>query len=358
MNQKSVMIAMSGGVDSSVAAALLLEQGYNVTGVTMKLWQDDKVDRIVEGGCCSLEAVDDARRVCDLLGIPHYVMNFSEDFKDKVIDYFIDEYINGKTPNPCIACNRHIKFDLLLNKAKAMNMDYIATGHYALNEYDESTGRWLLKKSHAAAKDQTYALFNLTQDQLAHTLFPVGDFNDKAKTREVAQRLGLRVANKPDSQEICFVDDDYGAYIEEKRPGSMKPGNFVDRNGKILGRHKGIINYTVGQRKGLGIALGKPAFVVSVNPKTNEVVLGENEDIFTDSLIAKDVNFIAIDKLESELKVTAKIRYSAKESPAVISPDGDRVMVKFYEKQRAITKGQAVVFYDGDTVVGGGIIDN
>lgn len=350
---KKVMIGMSGGVDSSVAAALLIEQGYEVTGVTMKLWQDDK--KPVEGGCCSIEAVDDARRVADKLGIPHYVMNFSEEFKEKVIDYFVDEYCQAQTPNPCIACNRYIKFDLLLKKAVAMGIDYVATGHYAQVEYDKN--RWLLKRSFSIKKDQTYALYNLTQYQLEHTLFPLGVYSDKEKVRELAKKLGLRVASKPDSQEICFVDDDYGEYIESKRPNASKPGNFVDVNGNIIGKHKGIIYYTKGQRKGLGIALGKPAFVLGVNKERNEVVIGDQENLFSDQLMARDVNFISIDKLTSDMEITAKIRYSAKEAKAVLSRAGENsVLVKFEEKQRAITPGQSVVFYDGDTVVGGGII--
>lgn len=356
--KKSVLVAMSGGVDSSVAAALLIEQGYQVTGVTMKLWQDDDDRRVLEGGCCSLEAVDDARRVADILGIPYYVMNLSEDFKANVIDYFIDEYSMGYTPNPCIACNKKIKFDLFLKKAIAMGIDYIATGHYARIEYNESLGRWLLKRSMAPEKDQTYALYNMTQYQLEHTLFPIGAYPDKEKIREIAAKLGLRVANKPDSQEICFVDDDYGKYIESKRPGIAKPGNLVDTNGNILGKHRGIIHYTIGQRKGLGIALGEPAYVVAINPERNEVVIGEHEQVYSEQLVARDINLIPFDSLKNELKVTAKIRYSAKEAEAYISPLGqDRVLVKFKQKQRAVTPGQAVVFYNSDTIVGGGIIE-
>ncbi len=356
--KKTVLVAMSGGVDSSVAAALLIEQGYQATGVTMKLWQDDDDRRVLEGGCCSLEAVDDARRVADILGIPYYVMNLSEDFKTNVIDYFIDEYGRGYTPNPCIACNKKIKFDLFLKKAMAMGIDYMATGHYARIEYNESLGRWLLKRSMAPGKDQTYALYNMTQHQLEHTLFPIGTYTDKAKIREIAAKMGLRVANKPDSQEICFVNDDYGRYIESKRPGIAKPGNLVDINGNILGKHRGIIHYTIGQRKGLGIALGKPAYVSDINPERNEVVLGDHEQVYSEQLIARDINLIAFESLKNELKVTAKIRYSAKEAEACISPLGhDRILVKFKQKQRAVTPGQAVVFYNGDIVVGGGIIE-
>ena len=357
--KKSVLVAMSGGVDSSVAAALLIEQGYEVTGVTMKLWQDEEDRKVTEGGCCSLEAVEDARRVADILSIPYYVVNFSREFKNSVIDYFIDEYSKGYTPNPCIACNREIKFDLLLKKAVAMGIDYIATGHYAQIEYDQKVGRWLLKRSETSLKDQTYALYNMSQYQLEHTLFPIGAYPQKDKIREIAAGLGLRVANKPDSQEICFVDDDYGEYIENKRPGISKPGNLVDMSGNVLGKHKGIIHYTVGQRKGLGIALGKPAYVVEVRSKTNEVVIGDQEDIFSNELIARDINLIAIESIKSEMKVKAKIRYSAKEAEAYVRRlEGNKVLIKFEQKQRAITPGQAVVFYNANTVVGGGIIES
>ena len=357
--KKSVLIAMSGGVDSSVAAALLIEQGYQVTGVTMKLWQDEEERRVTEGGCCSIEAVDDVRRVADILGIPHYVMNLSEEFKTKVIDYFIEEYSRGCTPNPCIACNRHIKFDLLLKRAVAMGIDYIATGHYARVDYDQSLRRWLLKRSLSSAKDQTYALYNLTQYQLERTIFPIGVYPDKTKIREIAAKLGLRVASKPDSQDICFVNDDYAKYIEDKRPGISKPGCFVDISGKKLGKHKGIIHYTVGQRKGLGIAIGKPAYVIGVNSEKNEVLLGDQEYILSEQLIAKDINFISIQNIDKELEVTAKIRYSAKEAEAWIKPSAEgKLLVRFKQKQRAITPGQAVVFYNGDAVVGGGIIES
>lgn len=356
--KKSVLVAMSGGVDSSVAAALLIEQGYQVAGVTMKLWQDNDAKKVTEGGCCSIEAVDDARRVADILGIPHYVMNLSREFDKSVIEYFIDEYQRGVTPNPCIACNRHIKFDLLLNRAIAMGIDYIATGHYARIEYDRTGGRWLLMKSMSKAKDQTYALYNLTQNQLAHTLFPIGGYTDKEKIREIAANLGLRVANKPDSQEICFVEDDYGRFIENRRPGVSKPGDFVDVNGKVLGRHKGIVHYTIGQRKGLGLALGKPAFVIGIEPDKNQVVIGDQEYLFSNRLIARDINLISIDSLKNEMRVAAKIRYSANQADACIEPYGqDKLLLRFDQKQRAITPGQSVVFYDGDIVVGGGIIE-
>ena len=350
------MIGMSGGVDSSVAAALLVQKGYNVIGVTMKLWDDEK--QATDSMCCSIDAVNDAKRVADMIGIPHYVFNLKDEFQSNVIEYFLNEYILGHTPNPCIACNKFIKFDLLLKKAQAMGVDFIATGHYAKTEFSKETGRWLLKRSQAIRKDQTYALYGMTQHQIEHTLFPLCDFVTKDEVRKIAEGLGLRIANKPDSQEICFVEGDYGDYIESKCPGISKPGDFVDINGKVLGKHKGIIHYTIGQRKGLGIALGKPAFVTAIDVNKNQVVLGDENGIFTNELSAKDINIIPFEKLEGEMKVTAKIRYSAKEAEACISPSFDGVLkVIFQQKQRAITPGQAVVFYDGDIVVGGGTIE-
>lgn len=353
--KKSVMIGMSGGVDSSVAAALLVQNGYDVIGVTMKLW--DEEGQVTDSMCCSLDAVNDAKRVADIIGIPHYVFNFKEEFQTNVINYFIREYTLGHTPNPCIACNKHIKFDLFLKKAQAMGIDYIATGHYAKTELCGETGRWLLKRSQAVLKDQTYVLYGMTQQQIEHTLFPLGDFEKKDEVRKIAEELGLKVANKPESQEICFVDGDYGYYIESRQTGISKPGSFVDTNGKVLGRHKGIVHYTIGQRKGLGVALGKPVFVTAIDTAKNQVVLGDENEIFTDELIAGDVNLIPFEKLETEMKLTAKIRYSAKEAKACISPlSNGQIKVKFEQKQRAVTPGQAVVFYQGDIVVGGGTI--
>jgi len=354
--KKKVVIGMSGGVDSSVAAYLLKEQGYDVIGVTMQVWQEDKEFEENEGGCCSLSAVNDARRVADRLDIPFYVLNFRDVFKKNVIDYFIDEYMEGRTPNPCIACNKYIKFDLFLQKALALGAEYVATGHYS--KIEKLGERYVLKKAEDDRKDQTYALYNLTQYQLEHTLMPCGEYS-KDKIREIAKDIGLAVHNKKDSEEICFIpDNDHGAYIRKQMPDKVREGNFVDKHGKVLGKHKGIVYYTIGQRKGLGIALGTPVFVTDINPLTNEVVLGSEEDIFKTELIAKDLNFMPFDKLTGEMRVEAKIRYSAKPSPAIITPvSNDRVKVIFDSKQRAITKGQSVVFYDGDIVVGGGVID-
>ncbi|MBI6871588.1 tRNA 2-thiouridine(34) synthase MnmA [Clostridium aciditolerans] len=354
--KKKVVVGMSGGVDSSVTAYLLKEQGYDVIGVTMQVWQEDEEYEAAEGGCCSLSAVEDARRVAYKLDIPFYVMNFKDIFKKNVIDYFIDEYMEGRTPNPCVACNKYIKFDALLKKAMDLGAEYVATGHYATIEKIED--RYLLRRSEDDRKDQTYALYNLTQFQLAHTLMPCGLYK-KDKIREIAKEIGLLVHNKKDSEEICFIpDNDHGSYIKKQVPGKVREGYFVDKQGNILGKHKGIVYYTIGQRKGLGIALGTPVFVTDINPLTNTVVLGSEEDIFKTELIAKDINFIPFDKLEDTMEVMAKIRYSAKPEKAWITPLEDgRVKVKFENKQRAITKGQSVVFYDKEYLVGGGIID-
>lgn len=357
--KKKVMVGMSGGVDSSVAAALLLNQGYEVIGVTLQIWPDMGEERkLSEGGCCSLAAVDDARAVAVKLGIPHYVLNFKDVFKNTVIDYFINEYIIGRTPNPCIACNRHVKFDALLRKAMAMGMDYIATGHYARIQFDESRQRFLLKKSKTETKDQTYVLYNLTQDQLSRTLMPIGDYT-KDGIREMAAEMGLHVADKPDSQEICFVEgNDYSRFILENSSYKPSPGNFVDMEGNVLGKHNGIINYTVGQRKGLGVTFGKPMYVIAVDAGTNTVVLGEDKEVYSRSLTAYDVNYIEIEKLDSPMEVTAKIRYSAKEAEAIVKPIGDgRIEVELARPQRAVTPGQSVVLYRGDSVIGGGIIE-
>ena len=354
--KKKVVIGMSGGVDSSVAAYLLKEQGYDVIGVTMQIWQEDKEFEEREGGCCSLSAVDDARRVADKLGIPFYVLNFRQSFKEKVIDYFVDEYVSGRTPNPCIACNKYLKFDELLRKAQAIGADYVATGHYA--KIEEKHGRHLLIRSDDDRKDQTYALYNMTQYQLAHTLMPCGEFT-KDRIREIAKEIELAVHNKKDSEEICFIpDNNHGKYILNAVPNKVKVGNFVDKEGNVLGKHKGIVYYTIGQRKGLGLALGRPVFVTDINPITNEVVIGPEEDIFKTDLIAKDVNFISVEGLSKEMEVEAKIRYAAKPAKAVITPlENGKVKVSFKEKQRAITKGQSVVFYNGNIVVGGGVIE-
>ena len=358
MNKKKVVVGMSGGVDSSVAAWLLKEQGYEVIGVTMQIWQEEEESALEEnGGCCGLSAVDDARRVAQMLGIPYYVMNFKTEFKKQVIDYFVEEYLRGRTPNPCIACNRYVKWESLLKRSMDIGADYIATGHYA-RIAQLANGRYALRKSATAAKDQTYALYNLTQPQLAHTLMPVGDYT-KEEIRAIAEQIGLRTADKPDSQEICFIPDhDYAAFIEREAQGQVPPaGNFVTAAGQVLGQHKGITHYTIGQRKGLGIALGSPVFVTEIRPDTNEVVLGSNEEVFGDIVCAEHLNFMSVPDLQGEMEVTAKIRYNHQGAPCTIrKTDNDRVICHFHEPVRAITPGQAVVFYEEDTVVGGGVI--
>ena len=354
--KKKVVIGMSGGVDSSVAAYLLKEQGYDVIGITMRLTPDNEEICELEGGCCGLSAVQDARRVCAKLDIPFYVVNFKSLFKEKVIDNFINEYMCGRTTNPCVQCNKYLKFDALLRKAQEIGADYIATGHYA--KVEKVGDRYSLVCSDDQKKDQTYMLYNLTQYQLEHILMPCGAYT-KDKIREIAKEIGLDVHNKKDSEDICFIpDNNHGKFIENELKGDIKTGNFVDKDGNVLGQHKGIVYYTIGQRKGLGLALGRPVFVTNINAKNNQVVIGSEEEIFKNGLVAKDVNFIPFERLEGEMKVLAKARYSAKMSEATISPLPEgKVKVIFKDKQRAITKGQSVVFYDGNSVVGGGIIE-
>ena len=357
MSKGKVVVGMSGGVDSSVAAWLLKEQGYDVIGVTMQIWQDEENEVQEEnGGCCGLSAVDDARRVASSIGIPYYVMNFKQEFQKNVIDYFTKEYLNGRTPNPCIACNRYVKWEALLQRSLSIGADYIATGHYA--RIDKlPNGRYAIRRSATLAKDQTYALYNLTQEQLEHTLMPVGNYS-KDQIREMAEKIGLQVANKPDSQDICFVPDgDYASFIEENADASIRQGNFVTPDGKILGKHKGIIHYTVGQRKGLGLALGYPAFVLEIRPETDEVVIGTYEESLTHTLRANELNFMSVEDLTEPMRVFAKIRYNHKGAWCTVEKTGeDEITCTFDEPIRAVTPGQAVVLYDGEYVLGGGTI--
>lgn len=354
--QKSVLIGMSGGVDSSVAAALLKEQGYHVIGATMRLWTYSDSDNTNHEGCCAESAVEDARRVCDKLGIDFYVLNFKDMFREKVVDYFVSEYTRGRTPNPCIACNKYLKFDAMLKKALAMDIDYIATGHYAKIEQDKN-GKYILRVSDAAKKDQSYVLYNFTQEQLAHTLMPLGSYN-KDEVRALAEKYGLAVANKKDSQEICFVeDDDYAKFIIDYADYKPQTGDILDIDGNKLGEHRGLIYYTIGQRKGIG-AYGRPMFVKEIDAKGNTITLGEKGTEFSDELTAYDVNFISGEIPQEPLRIQAKVRYQAPPAPAMLYPLSDgSAQVVFDEPQRAVTAGQAVVFYDGDIVLGGGTVE-
>lgn len=357
MNKKKVVVGMSGGVDSSVAAYLLKEQGYDVIGVTMQIWQDEDEERQQEsGGCCGLSAVDDARRVANQLGIPYYVMNFKKEFKEQVIDYFIDEYRKGRTPNPCIACNRYVKWETLLHRSMSIGADYIATGHYAKVARLDN-GRYSLKVAKSTGKDQTYALYNLTQEQLSRTLMPVGDY-EKDEIRKIAENISLRIASKPDSQDICFVpDNDYARFIEENSDIKFAKGDFVDTYGRVIGEHKGITHYTVGQRKGLGLALGEPAFVTRIDADKNQVVIGSSTDVMDRALIANKLNWMSIaePKIGEEIELRAKIRYSHKGEDCIVRLKGkDIAEIEFLNPVRAVTPGQAVVLYDKDGYVAGG----
>ena len=352
-----VVVGMSGGVDSSVAAYLLKEQGYDVIGVTMQIWQDEEQAAQEEnGGCCGLSAVDDARRVAAALEIPYYVMNFKKEFKENVIDYFVEEYQNGRTPNPCIACNRYVKWESLLQRSLSIGAEYIATGHYARVVQLEN-GRYTLRRSATLAKDQTYALYNLTQEQLSHTLMPVGEYS-KDEVREIADKINLQVANKPDSQDICFVPDgDYAAFIESYTGRHYPPGDFVDTQGNVLGRHKGIIRYTIGQRRGLGLALPAPLYVCKKDPESNTVTLCPNDQLNSTVVRVTEFNWLSIAAPAEPLHAAAKIRYNMHQAPCTVEvlPGGD-VQLTFDTPQRAVTPGQAAVIYDGDTVLGGGRI--
>ena len=360
--KEKVVVAMSGGVDSSVTAMLLKNQGYEVIGITMRLYSpDDPLEEAnLTGGCCSLDSVNDARRVCESLDIPFYAVNYKEEFNSLVIDYFQREYEQGRTPNPCIACNIHMKYDLLLKKSLDLGAAYLATGHYVRRWFDEERGRYLLGRAVDPYKDQSYVLYNLTQEQLKHTLFPLGDYH-KTEIRQMAKEFGLRVHNKPDSQEICFIpNDDYKTFIEQRSGSPIEEGYFYDTRGNVIGKHKGLPYYTIGQRKGLGLALGYPAYVVDILPKSNKVIIGSNQDVFDRGLYAEQLNWVALDGMDDgeAVDVYVKIRSAAKPAKAILSKVGvDRVQIMFEQPERAVTPGQAVVYYDEQGIVlGGGVI--
>lgn len=350
MSNKKVILGVSGGVDSSVAALLLKKQGYEVIGVTMKLWKDE--DFSTENTCDNIE---DARLICDKLGIKHYVVDMSDDFKHHVVDYFINDYSNCRTPNPCVECNRFLKFGKMFELADEFGAEYVSTGHYARVCYDDKYAGYVIKKSAAGKKDQTYVLYVIDQNKLHRVLFPLGDFKDKESIRQVAQENGLLTAKKRDSQEICFIpNNDTRGFIDKYIP--QKVGNIVTRDGKVLGCHNGIAHYTLGQRKGMGISHPTPIFVTKLDKKTNSVIVGSNDDLFSTELYAENVNWHITDKLSEPLKVKAKVRYSATESPATVYPEDKGIKVVFDVPQRAVTPGQSVVFYIDDVLAGGGII--
>ena len=342
---------MSGGVDSSAVAYLIKEDGYECLGATMLLHSKDT------NGCVSDKDIEDAKEVASILGIEHKVLDFSSDFDKYVINNFIESYENGSTPNPCIECNFHLKFDKLFEYGEKNGYDYIATGHYAITEYSEKYGRVVLKKSRDLSKDQSYVLYRLSKSRLERVIFPLGSIEAKAKTREIASKIGLDVSTKKDSQDICFVPDgDYAKFIEEYTGKKYPQGDFVRYDGKILGRHKGIIRYTIGQRKGLGLALDHSMYVVDKDLEKNQVIIGDTEHLMKRELFAKDINLLAVDKIDTPLRVKAKIRYKQEEKDALAVIENGLLHVTFDEPQRAICKGQSVVLYDDDIVIGGGII--
>ena len=350
MDNKKVLLGMSGGVDSSVSALLLKEQGYEVIGATMELFAGSS--------CCNINTYIDAKNVCFQIGIPHFTYDYKEQFKKHVIDDFINCYKNCKTPNPCIECNKYLKFGFMYEKAKELGCNYIATGHYAKTEYSEEYGRWVLKKSNAGSKDQSYVLWNIPKELLEHVVFPLADFESKDEIRKIAKDNNLKVANKPDSEDICFVPDgNYKKFLENNSDIKPKKGKIVNSKGEVLGEHTGLYNYTIGQRKGLGISYKSPLFVLGFNQEKNEVIVGEESELYKKEILVGDINLLLVDEITEPMKVDVKTRYSSKVAKATISMQGvDKIKVVFDEPQRATTPGQSAVFYVGDIVLGGGKI--
>ena len=349
MEKKKVLLGMSGGVDSSVSALLLKKSGYEVIGTTLELFAGSS--------CCNINTYIDAKNVCNQIGIPHFTYDYKDEFKKNVIDDFIKCYANCKTPNPCIECNKYLKFGFMWEKAKELGCNFIATGHYAKTEYSEKYGRWVLKKSNAGAKDQSYVLWSIPKELIEHTVFPLADFESKDKIREIARENNLKVANKPDSEDICFVPDgNYKKFLETNSDIRPKEGNIVHREGKILGKHTGLYNYTIGQRRGLGIANPVPLFVLGFNSEKNEVIVGEEKELYQKEVLVEDINLLLFDEIKEPIEVEVKTRYSTKSAKATIMQENKIIKVVFDEPQRAITPGQSAVFYIDDIVVGGGKI--
>ena len=349
MENKKVLLGMSGGVDSSVSALLLKKNGYDVIGTTLELY--------VGSSCCNVNTYLDAKKVCKQIGIPHFIFDCKEEFRKYIIQDFIDCYSNCITPNPCIECNKYMKFGYMWDKAKEMGCNYIATGHYAKTEYSEKYGRWILKKSNAGGKDQSYVLWNIPKELIEHVVFPLSNFESKDQIRKIAQDNNLQVANKPDSQDICFVPDgNYKKFLETNSNLKPKKGNIVNSKGEVLGEHTGLYNYTIGQRKGLGISHPTPLFVLGFNSLKNEVIVGEEQELYKQEILVKDINLLLFDEIKDWIEVDVKTRYSTKSAKAKIIQDGNNIKVVFEEPQRAITPGQSAVFYIGDIVVGGGKI--
>ena len=347
MENKKVLLGMSGGVDSSVSALLLQQKGYEVIGTTLQLFTDST---------CGNTNID-AKNICDLLGIQYYTYNYEEEFRKNVIQDFIECYANCKTPNPCIECNKHMKFGVMWEKAKELGCNYIATGHYAKTEYSEKYGRWVLKKSNAGKKDQSYVLWSIPKNLIEHILFPLAEFEEKEQIREIARENNLKVANKPDSEDICFIPDgNYKKFLEENSNIKPKQGNIVNTKGEILGKHTGLYNYTIGQRKGLGISYSAPLFVLGFNAARNEVIVGEESELYKKEILVTDINLLLVDEITEPMEVEVKTRYSAKVAKAQIMQNENEIKVIFEEPQRAITPGQSAVFYVGDIVLGGGKI--